>query len=256
FGGKLVIVPDWRSRSPEEFLRLLQAEKVTVLNQTPSAFRRLMQAETAGDFRKLSLRLIIFGGEALEPRSLKSWFERHGDRMPQLVNMYGITETTVHVTYRVLTEADARGWVESVIGKPIADLQVHLLDKHLQPVPIGVPGEIYVGGAGLARGYLKGPQITSERFLPNPFAALAGARLYRTGDRARYLANRDIEYLGRTDNQVTVRGFRIELGESEALLVQHAMVREAAVLAREDSPGDQRLVAYLVCQGSSALSPF
>src|SRR5206468_2014891 len=147
------------SRSPEEFYRLLESERVTVLNQTPSSFRQLMHAqEMLGTSSGLSLRYVIFGGEALEMPSLRPWFERHGDQKPQLVNMYGITETTVHVTYRPLSRADLERPWSSVIGRPIPDLQIQVLDTHRGLLPIGVPGEMYVGGAGVARGYLNRPE--------------------------------------------------------------------------------------------------
>ena len=246
YGGRLVVVPYLVTRSPESFYELLCQEKVTVLNQTPSAFRQLIQAEQSiGTANDLSLRLVIFGGEALELQSLQPWFDRHGDSSPQLVNMYGITETTVHVTYRPLSKADLHD-TASVIGRPILDLQVYLLDQNLQPVPIGVRGEMYVGGAGVTRGYLNRLELTQQRFISNPFAEVGGSRLYRTGDLARYLPNGELEYLGRIDNQVKIRGFRIELGEIEGLLAQHPGVWENLVIIREDEPGDKRLVAYVV----------
>ena len=246
YGGRLVVVPYLVTRSPESFYELLCQEQVTVLNQTPSAFRQLIQAEQSiGTANDLSLRLVIFGGEALELSSLQPWFDRHGDSSPQLVNMYGITETTVHVTYRPLSKADLHD-TASVIGRPIPDLQVYLLDQNLQPVPIGVRGEMYVGGAGVTRGYLNRPELTQQRFISNPFAEVEGSRLYRTGDLARYLPNGELEYLGRIDNQVKIRGFRIELGEVEGLLAQHPAVWENLVIIREDEPGDKRLVAYVV----------
>ncbi len=245
-GGRLVVVPYWVSRSPEAFGELLGREAVTVLNQTPSAFRQLVQADLAAAAPLgPALRLVIFGGEALELASLLPWLERHGDSRPRLVNMYGITETTVHVTYRPITLADVRGGAGSVIGRPIPDLRVHVLDPHQQLVPIGVPGELYVGGAGLARGYLNRPELTAERFVPDPFAGGDAGRLYRTGDLARRLPNGELEYLGRLDHQVKIRGFRIELGEIETALGQHSAVREAVVLTREDAAGSKRLVAYL-----------
>ncbi|HXT39727.1 MAG TPA: amino acid adenylation domain-containing protein, partial [Candidatus Angelobacter sp.] len=230
YGGRLVVVPYLVSRSPEAFYELLAAEQVTVLNQTPSAFRQLIHVEKSSGQKELALRFVIFGGEALELHSLKPWFERHGDRQPFLVNMYGITETTVHVTYRALAGHDVPSG--SVIGTPIPDLQVYILDPHGRPVPIGVTGEMYVGGAGLGRGYLNHSELTADRFVPDPFSRTPGARLYRTGDRARFLPNRDIEYLGRVDHQVKIRGFRIELGEIESLLCGYPAVSEAVVLAR------------------------
>ncbi|MEH2199893.1 non-ribosomal peptide synthetase [Nostoc sp.] len=254
YGGRLVIVPYLVTRSPESFYKLLCQEKVTVLNQTPSAFRQLIQVEqsgiTAGD---LNLRLVIFGGEALEIKSLQPWFERHGDTTPQLVNMYGITETTVHVTYRPLSKADLQR-TASVIGRPLPDLQVYVLDEYKQPLPIGVPGEIYVGGAGVTRGYLNRPELTAERFIANPLGDNPQARLYKTGDLGRYLPNGELEYLGRIDNQVKIRGFRIELGEIEAILATHPDVWETVVVVREDEPGDKRLVAYVVAKTAQSLS--
>ncbi len=201
YGGKLVIVPYWISRSAEAFHRSLVSEQVTVLNQTPSAFRQLIAANEAAGEVELKLRLVIFGGEALELQSLRPWLARHGDATPRLVNMFGITETTVHVTYRALTIEDLELASSSVIGRAIDCLQVYLLDERSQPVPIGGPGEICVGGTGLARGYLNRAALTAERFLPNPFSKSPGARLYKSGDLARFLPNGDIEYLGRIDNR-------------------------------------------------------
>ncbi|MGH9928698.1 MAG: amino acid adenylation domain-containing protein, partial [Pyrinomonadaceae bacterium] len=244
-GGRLVVVPYLVSRTPEAFYDLLCNERVTVLNQTPSAFRQLMKVDESAT-KKLDLRLVIFGGEALEIGSLGAWFDRHGDRKPELMNMYGITETTVHVTYRRITKADVRKGPASCVGNGIADLQVYVLDENLQLAPIGVAGELYVGGGGLAQGYLNRADLTAARFIPNPFTQRAGERLYKTGDLARYSGQGDIEYLGRIDHQVKIRGFRIELGEIEAFLSQCTGVREAAVLAREDESGDKRLVAYVV----------
>ena len=243
YGGRLVIVPYLVSRQPEAFYQLLREARVTVLNQTPSAFRQLMQVEQSTS--PLALRYVIFGGESLELQSLGPWFERHGDEQPLLVNMYGITETTVHVTYRPIRKSDLVSATGNAIGERIPDLQVYVLDAAQRPVPIGVAGELYVGGDGLARGYLRRPELTAERFIPHPWSR-EGARLYRTGDRGRYLANGELEYLGRVDRQVKVRGFRIELGEIEAVLAQHEGVAESIVIARDDDTGGTRLVAYVV----------
>ncbi len=254
YGGRLVVVPYEVSRSPQAFYELLSEQKVTVLNQTPSAFRQLIQVDesvTAAEKLK-HIRYVIFGGEALELQSLQPWFEQYGDKSPQLVNMYGITETTVHVTYRPLTCTDITQAKGSVIGIPIPDLQVYLLDQHQQLVPMGVPGEMYIGGAGLARGYLNRPELTQQRFISHPFAP--GTRLYRTGDLAQYLPNGELEYLGRIDNQVKIRGFRIELGEIETTLSQYPRVRETVVLVREDIANDRRLVAYIVFDRESDFS--
>ena len=248
-GGRVVVVPFEVSRSPADFLALLSREHVTVLNQTPSAFRHLMSADRESTPPlPLSLRWVIFGGEALELQSLRPWFERRGDDQPRLVNMYGITETTVHVTWRPLRLADLEGAPGSVIGRPIPDLQVYALDENLELVPVGVPGELFVGGAGLARGYLNRPDLTAERFIPDPFADTPGARLYRTGDLGRLLAGEDLEYLGRVDLQVKIRGFRIELGEIEAELARHPAVHAALAVVREPEPGDKRIVAYVAAR--------
>ncbi len=306
YGGQLVVVPDAVRRAPDAFAALLAAQQVTVLNQTPSAFDALTIAARAA---LPALRYVIFGGEALDLARLRPWFARHGDARPRLINMYGITETTVHVTYRPLTEADSTSGAGSLIGQAIGDLAVYVLDAHMQPVPLGVPGELYVGGAGLARGYLNRPDLTAERFVPDPFTEnkeqrtknkeatsqtlyggpYVGApptirergrqakrrgragegetaqspisnlqspisnlqspisdRLYKTGDRARYRATGELEYLGRLDQQVKIRGYRVELGEIEAVLIEHPAVRAGAVVARRDGPGGVRLVAYVV----------
>ncbi|TMQ67695.1 MAG: amino acid adenylation domain-containing protein, partial [Candidatus Eisenbacteria bacterium] len=246
-GGRLVIVPFQVSRSPATFLDLLRRERVTVLNQTPSAFRMLMHAEkeSKAEGQDLALRLVLFGGEALEPPVLRPWFERHGDERPLLVNMYGITETTVHVTYRPLRVSDLEG-AASPIGRPIPDLRLYLLDGNMEPVPHGVAGEMFVGGAGVSRGYRGRPDLTAERFVPDPHTDRPGARLYRTGDRARRRVDGEIEFLGRCDDQVKIRGFRIEPGEIEATLSLCPGVRQAAVIARQESAGERRLVAYVV----------
>jgi amino acid adenylation domain-containing protein len=246
YGGKLVVVPYMVSRSPDAFHELLAREGVTVLNQTPSAFRQLIAADQeAPRDRKLALRYVIFGGEALDTRSLLPWYERYSDDAPHLINMYGITETTVHVTYRRLTKADASK-TASPIGEPIPDLSLFLLDANLQPVPTGVAGELYVGGAGLARGYLNRADLTAARFIRDPFSQVSGARLYKSGDVARYLSNGSLEFVGRADTQVKVRGHRIELGEIDATLAKLDTIAQAVTIVREDRAGDVRLVAYLV----------
>ncbi|WP_197340024.1 AMP-binding protein, partial [Ralstonia solanacearum] len=180
-------------------------------------------------------------GEALEVGALKPWYERAENAGTQLVNMYGITETTVHVSYRALAVADAQG-TGSPIGRHIPDLRVYVLDAHGEPVPVGVTGEMYIGGAGVARGYLNRPELTAERFVVNPFHGEGRERMYRTGDLGRWLADGSLEYQGRADAQVKLRGFRIELGEIEARLSQCEGVREAVVTVREDVPSQPRLV--------------
>jgi amino acid adenylation domain-containing protein len=251
YGGRLVIVPSLCARSPKDFYALLCREQVTVLNQTPSAFRALISAQDAQRHR---LRYVIFGGEALELHTLLPWIERNQTDQTRLINMYGITETTVHVTYKELTRADIEAGRRSLVGRSLPDLRVYLLDRHGEPVPVGVTGEIYVGGAGVARGYWNRPQLTPERFLPDPFVEDPQARMYKSGDLGRWLPNGEIEYLGRNDFQVKIRGFRIELGEIEAKLSEQANVSDAVVIAREDVPGDKRLVAYLTARDGQSLS--
>jgi len=246
YGGRLVIVPKDVARSPEDFYELLCREKVTVLNQTPSAFRQLISAQGKSK-ESHRLRYVVFGGEALETSMLKPWYEQNQAQNTQLINMYGITETTVHVTFRPLTPADTEKRGGSPVGCRIPDLRTYILDGERQPVPIGVVGELYVGGAGVARGYLNRVELTAERFLRDPFVKEPGKRMYKTGDLGRWRGEGDIEFLGRNDSQVKIRGFRIELGEIEARLAEKTGVREAVVILREDTPGEKRLVAYYTC---------
>ncbi|MQW84339.1 amino acid adenylation domain-containing protein, partial [Sinorhizobium meliloti] len=245
-GGRLVLVPEHIARSAPDFYTLVCKSSATVLNQTPSAFKALIEAERESGVRN-QLRYLIFGGEALEPSSLKPWFERHCEHAPRLINMYGITETTVHVTYRLLNKSDTSSSC-GPIGERIPDLRIYLLDGHGQPVPFGAVGELYIGGAGVARGYLNRPDLTAERFLADPFSGKAGARMYRSGDLARYLPDGNLEFLGRNDDQVKIRGFRIEPGEIAARLLEHELVGDAAVVAHADAAGDKRLVAYVVAK--------
>ncbi|NBF00640.1 amino acid adenylation domain-containing protein, partial [Nonomuraea sp. K271] len=239
-GGRLVIVDREVARDPRRFLDLLERERVTVLGQTPSAFYPLAEA-TRGE---LALRYVVFGGEALDPARLASWQRRHP--AARLVNMYGITETCVHVTFRELTPHDTGGEPASVIGGPLPGLGVHLLDRYLQPVPPGVTGEVYVSGDQLARGYLGRPSLTAARFVADPFTP--GGRLYRSGDLARRTPDGDLVYLGRADQQVKVRGYRVEPGEIEAALLGLDGVANAAAAVREDQQGRRRLVAYVVAR--------
>ncbi len=246
-GGRLVVVPYLTSRSPLNFYELLVNEKVTVLNQTPSAFNLVIQAEVEGDSRKLALRHIIFGGEALELESLRPWFERHGDQFPRLANMYGITETCVHVTYRPLSMTDLdSGLGSSVIGLPIPDLSTYVVDENLQLLPPGVPGELVVGGAGLARGYHDRPELTAERFVPDPFSQQPDAMFYRSGDLVRILPTGELDYLGRIDQQVQIRGFRIETGEIESVIRRSGFVQDVVVVPWQRESNETLLVAYVV----------
>ncbi|MFC5663712.1 amino acid adenylation domain-containing protein, partial [Kitasatospora misakiensis] len=246
-GGRLVVVPPAVGRSPEDLLDLLVRERVTVLLQTPTAFRSLSALAADGDPRigRLALRLTGFGGERLEPSELRPWAAAVDLDRTVPVNLYGPTETTMHCAYHRLGAADLAHTGRSVIGGPLADLTVHLLDAAGNLAPIGVPGEVYVGGPALARGYLNRPELTAERFVPDPYGP-AGSRLYRTGDLGRRLADGGIEFLGRIDSQVKLRGYRIELGEIEAALREHASVRDAVVTVQETAPGGARLAAYLV----------
>jgi amino acid adenylation domain-containing protein len=254
-GGRLVVVPFEVSRDPAAFRELLRREEVTVLNQTPSAFRALARVDQEAGGRLDSLRAVVFGGEALQFEALRAWLERYGPARPRLVNMYGITETTVHVTWHTVALGDLeQEQAGSRIGVAIPDLRAFVLDPAGNPVPIGVPGELYVGGAGLARGYLGRPGLTATRFVPDPFGTRPGARLYRAGDRARWRADGTLEYLGRIDQQVKVRGFRIELGEIESVLLAQPGVTGAAVVVRGE--GDAAtLVGYVSAAAGEALSP-
>ncbi|MBL1098511.1 non-ribosomal peptide synthetase [Streptomyces coffeae] len=256
-GGRLVVVPQPVTRAPDEFRSLLRRERVTVLNQTPSAFQQLIQADREAPGEPLALRYVVFGGEALEPAQLRPWAERYGDEAPVLVNMYGITETTVHVTFQRVTLAlIGEDRPRSIIGTPLPDLRVYLLDHSLRPVPPGWTGEMYVSGPGLADGYLGRPDLTDERFVTDPFGP-DGIRMYRTGDLARRLPDGTLEYAGRADQQVKIRGFRIEPGEIEAALTGHGDVARAAVVARPagDGDGERMLVAYAVAAPGSAPDP-
>ncbi|WP_045771242.1 non-ribosomal peptide synthetase, partial [Xanthomonas albilineans] len=242
-GGRLVVVSQDTARDPDAFHTLLCEQRVSVLNQTPSAFQALIDAQQHSDLQH-HLRLVIFGGEALQPASVSAWFTAHGQRTT-LLNMYGITETTVHVTAHALTAQDVQRPGNSPIGAPLADLRAYVLGPDGQCLPVGVAGELYVAGAGLARGYLHRPGLTAERFIPDPFADQPGTRMYRSGDLARWRADGTLEYLGRNDEQIKLRGFRIELGEIQAALHACDGVRQAAVIVREDD-GDRRLIAYVV----------
>ncbi len=235
-GGRLVIVPQAITQSPTAFLKLLRSENVTIVNQTPSALQRLVGLYDVAD--PLPLRMIICGGEAL-PRALAekvlAW------RIP-LWNFYGPTESTVWAACGQITEAGTTPTVP--IGRPLGNIRLYILDRAMQLVPVGVPGELYIGGVGLARGYFNRPQLTAEKFVRDPFAAGNDARLYKTGDTARYHEDGNIEFLQRLDNQVKIHGFRVEPGEIENTLVRHPAVREAVVIVRPDCENIPRLIAY------------
>ncbi|WP_128646167.1 non-ribosomal peptide synthetase, partial [Rhodococcus sp. BS-15] len=245
-GGRVVVVDFFTSRSPDAMVELLVRERVTVLNQTPSAFYQLIDAERRldSDAGELSLRYVIFGGEALDPNRLDRWVARHGER-PMLVNMYGITETTVHVSFRELHLSATPTAVSSPVGDAIPGLGVFVLNSRLQPVPPGVVGEMYVAGEQLALGYLNRPDLSAVRFVAHPFSD-HGERIYRTGDLARLTVDGELDYVGRSDSQVQLRGFRIELGEVEAVLERHESVSRAVVEVRTDDRVGDRLVGYVV----------
>ncbi|QWU15602.1 amino acid adenylation domain-containing protein [Paenibacillus sophorae] len=254
-GGTLVVVNPFVARSPYDFRELLRKEKVTVLNQTPSAFVQLIQADmTQSATNDLAIRYVIFGGEALNFTSLQPWFDRHGFEKPQLVNMYGITETTVHVTYKPITEVDFTQGSVSNIGVPIPDLQVYLLDRFGKFSPVGAVGELYVGGPGLAQGYLNRPELTADRFIENRIEPDKSGRLYKTGDIGRWTLTGEIEYLGRSDQQVKIRGFRMELGEIESRLRKLEGIDDVAVVARNNQGDEAELVAYLVSKAELSVS--
>ncbi|MCL6459236.1 MAG: amino acid adenylation domain-containing protein, partial [Gorillibacterium sp.] len=249
YGGKLVIVPKGTAQDSYALRELLLREQVTVLNQVPSSFYELMQAEASEATGKLALRYLIFGGEALNPRKLKAWWERYPE--VEIVNMYGITETTVHVTYKTVTGQDIEVGISN-IGRAIPTTSVYILNG-TRLCGIGMPGELCVGGAGVARGYYNRPELTAAKFVENPY--VPGERMYRSGDLARWLPDGSMEYLGRMDEQVKIRGYRIELGEIEQVLIQQAGIRDAAVIIREDAAAEKYICAYVVKTAAEGLEP-
>ena len=239
YGGRLVILTRDDVLDTRGLLKTIASEGVTVLNQTPSAFYNLIGEDQTASGCITALRYVIFGGEALKPVLLKPFYEKYPNT--RLINMYGITETTVHVTFKQLSAEDISDY-RSNIGKPIPTLNVHILDRYMNLQPIGIPGEIHVGGDGLARGYINNEQLTAEKFVSIP--SLGDGRFYRSGDLGRRLPRGDIEYLGRIDSQVKIRGYRIELGEIENTLLMHPDVEKAVVVVRESEMGTKRLAAY------------
>lgn len=240
YGGKLIIVPFIISRSPEDFYYLLFREEVTILNQTPSAFYSLIE-HCINSKKTLALRYIIFGGEALEPRKLKPWIEFYGDQMPQLINMFGITETTVHTTYRKIVEKDCSSYT-SPIGKALPDMSTFVVNEKMQPLSVGEIGELIICGPGVVRGYLNNKELTCERFISSLGSIKNKKRLYRSGDLVKQLDDGELEYIERRDNQVKIRGFRIELGEIEERLESHELIKAAVVTLQNE--GEKK---YLVC---------
>lgn len=242
-GAKLIVVPYMITRSPENFYELLVDEKVTILSQTPSAFRQLRKVDEKKR-GKLSLRYITSGGEALDIGNLKQWFAMHGELKPTIINMYGITETTVHSTARVIREEDTQADNGSIIGQPLSDLVIYVLDDQLKPVPRGVVGEMYIGGQGVTRGYLNREDMTKERFIENPFHK-SKFKVYKSGDLARINTSGELEYIGRADQQVKIRGFRVELEEIEAVISDSLQINEVVLSTVKDN-GVNSLVAYLI----------
>jgi len=240
YGGKLIIPTYLETRDLQKFYNLLNFHQVTVLNQTPSAFYELAKIDTYGNKKLDHLRYIIFGGEHLKIHQLKKWVSKYGIDTPELINMFGITEITVHATYKRITNDDLTNSISN-IGKPLNDLTVYILDKNFNPLPIGIPGELYIGGNGLAKCYLNQPELTAQRFISNPFVSKNDRKhsynllLYKTGDVVRWLDNGELEYIGRNDNQIQLRGFRIELEEIESKLSSHPYIDNAVVLCNERS---------------------
>ncbi|MCP4148493.1 MAG: amino acid adenylation domain-containing protein, partial [bacterium] len=258
YGGKLVVVPKNLLRDPALFLELLREEEVTVLNQTPTAFYQLIEEESAAVGTALKLRYIIFGGEALNPARLREWKEKYPET--RLINMYGITETTVHVTFKEIGKEEIEKG-RSCIGTPIPTLSTYIMNEDLKLLPVGVPGELCVGGKGVCRGYLNRPELTAEVFVNNPYKP--GERLYRSGDLA-VLTGMDgqMEYEGRIDHQVKIRGFRVELGEIEARLLKLEGVKEALVTVYDsmepgtvgDKDETKYICAYIVSDSGMSVA--
>nr|QEO74274.1 condensation domain-containing protein [uncultured bacterium] len=247
-GAAVVLRSESVLASSDNFVRVIEQEKITVLNTSATHWNELLnELSSSGKEVPATLRLMIIGVEKVSVERVAMWQQIGGDRIP-LINTYGPTEATITATaYELNVEEQRQGkWSHLPIGRPVPNAQVYLLDRYLQPTPAGVPGELHIGGAGLARGYLNRADLTAEKFIPDPFGGRPGARLYKTGDLARYLPDGQIEFVGRSDTQVKIRGFRVELGEIEAVLAEHAAVSEVVVLAREDEPGDKRLVAYVI----------
>ncbi|MBF0121589.1 MAG: amino acid adenylation domain-containing protein, partial [Desulfobacterales bacterium] len=248
YGGKLIIPSFEETRDTSLFYNLLKKHKVTVLNQTPSAFNMLSQFDLEKKEKLEALRYIVFGGEALNLSNLSGWVNKYGTDAPELVNMYGITETTVHVTYKRLYKEDIKNEVSN-IGRPLSDLTAYILNRGLKPVPPEIFGELYIGGEGLSPGYLNMKELTNERFIENPYAKEEekingiNLRLYKTGDLARRLKNGELEYIGRNDNQIKIRGFRIELGEIEKKISEHPFIKQCVVTVN-DKAQNRQLIAY------------
>ncbi|MDQ1355459.1 MAG: hypothetical protein QG657_5769, partial [Acidobacteriota bacterium] len=271
YGGKLVIIPKMATRDMGTYLEILRKNRVTILNQTPSAFYNLVSMELENPQQELNIRCVIFGGETLTPSRLKGWQKKYPGT--KLINMYGITETTVHVTFKEISSEEI-GSDDSNIGRPIPTLTTYIIDKHLRLQPVGVPGELVVGGDGVGRGYLNRQELTDEKFgldlldyrdvqdkcgvlranFHHSSFSIHHSRFYRSGDLAKLTENGDLVYLGRIDRQVKIRGFRIETGEIEHQLVSHKDIKAAVVMVKEDKNGDKYLCAYIVPGLSTGIS--
>ena len=238
-GGLLIGIEREITLNPSHFADFLQKKQITVLFITTALFNQ-MAREAQGSFR--GLRALLFGGEAVDPDCVRQVLDNNPPQC--LLHVYGPTESTTFATWYEVKQVDKNSRTVP-IGVPIANTQAYILDEHRKAVPVGDAGELFIGGDGIAREYLNQPELTAERFISNPFGDQPGERLYATGDTARYLADGNIEFLGRIDNQVKIHGFRIEPGEIETTLSLHPNVKETVVLAREDEPGKKRLVAYL-----------
>lgn len=249
YGSKLILVPESTAKDPNEFLQLLRNEKVTVLNQTPTYFYNLLDRELLNEDCSLCVRYIIFGGEALKPNLIKPWKDKYN--FTKLINMYGITETTVHVTFKELTDNDLLS-SNSNIGKPIPTLKVYVMDKYLNILPYGVEGEMCISGLGVCKGYLNRPELNKDRFVKNPYNP--DEILYRSADDAVLTSDGDLHYIGRIDNQVKIRGFRIEIGEIETKLLKHPKINKCVVLPKKNNDLDSYLVAYVVMDEKVSVS--
>jgi len=239
-GAKLVIISRDVILSPQQFAAQLRAQSISTLFLTTALFNQLA-SDVPSAFQ--SVQHLLFGGQLVDPKWVRQVL--YGDSSDRLLHVYGPTESTTFASWYLVKDVPPDAMTVP-IGVPLSNTQFYVLDSNLQPSPIGVPGELYIGGDGLARGYLNHPELTARTFVPNPFSDRAGARMYKTGDLVRYLPNGNLEFIGRYDFQVKIRGFRVELGEIEVLLSQHPGVREVVVVAREDAPGGKRLVAYLI----------
>jgi amino acid adenylation domain-containing protein len=250
YGGRLIIITKMAARNTGRFPEMLVKEGVTILNQTPTVFYNLIDEELKYPEKRLNLKYVIFGGEALKPGKLKEWKEKYP--ATKYINMYGITETTVHVTYKEIKKKEIRLNM-STIGKPIPTLTTYIMDRNIKLLPLGAPGELYVGGKGVGRGYLNRPELTAGKFIGNPYKP--GEVLYKSGDMVRFYQEGEMEYLGRSDDQVKIRGFRIELKEIESQLLRHRDVKDAIVISKEDETGDPFLCAYIISTGGLEKKP-